>query len=362
MDARLVDLFKKQISLTEWFEAIGHPQTAALREEDAHKHERLGTLNQVIGLPFGKPTRFSGEAVAKRTAAVAAYIKKHGSELCAIRLLPKKPGAPKLRMRGYSVADAAKWFDEQDINPKDYSVDFVPHDSPQWATIFTVGDRGIFGEVKRGNPSQLTQGVYDDAAPTSFSYDFTNWHFDGKLAGAQEHLAHVVSLILVADAAKRQLLTDKLGAKFAANYLQGYFETSTSDDFGVWFVDYNRLLGDLYGSVTNPTKQQALVRGRTGSPGKATGNVRIVPPEALTRTKLTKADILVCAMTTPDYIPLMQQAAAIVTDLGGVLSHAAIVARELKKPCVTGTKNATSVLTDGQRVCVDADAGSVVPA
>ncbi len=359
MDSHLTELYKKQISLTEWFEAIGHPEAAALREEDAHKHERLEVLHRVIGLPFGKPTRFSGEAVGKRAAPVKTYLKEHGRELCAIRLIPKKPGVPKLRMRGYSVADAAKWFDEQKIDPKDYDVDFVPHDNPHWATIFTVGSRGIFGEIKRGNPSQLTQGVYEDTPPTSFSYDFTTWHFDTDLPGGKAHVAELIALLHIQSAAKRQRLAEELKAEFAGDYLKGYFETSTSDDFGIWFIDYNRLLGEMYGEVAQASGQPALVRGRSGSPGKATGTVRIVQPGDVATAKLKKNEILVCTMTTPDYVPLMQQAAAIVTDLGGVLSHAAIIARELKKPCITGAKNATTLLKNGQKVTVDADSGTV---
>ena len=55
----------------------------------------------------------------------------------------------------------------------------------------------------------------------------------------------------------------------------------------------------------------------------------------------------------------MQKAAAIVTNRGGILTHAAIVARELGKPCVIGTKNATKILKDGDEVEVDADKGAV---
>ncbi len=64
-------------------------------------------------------------------------------------------------------------------------------------------------------------------------------------------------------------------------------------------------------------------------------------------------------MTTPDYVPLMQCAVAVVTDLGGILSHAAIVCRELRKPCIVGTKVATQVLKDGDLVEVDTERGIV---
>lgn len=62
-------------------------------------------------------------------------------------------------------------------------------------------------------------------------------------------------------------------------------------------------------------------------------------------------------MTTPDYIPLMIKASGIITDKGGILCHAAIVARELNKPCIVGTENATAVLKTGDEVMMNATEG-----
>ncbi|MDD1444202.1 PEP-utilizing enzyme, partial [Dolichospermum sp. ST_sed3] len=64
-------------------------------------------------------------------------------------------------------------------------------------------------------------------------------------------------------------------------------------------------------------------------------------------------------MTRPDFVPLMKKAGAVVTDAGGILSHAAIVSRELNKPCIIGTEVATNILKDGDIVEVDADKGIV---
>jgi len=75
--------------------------------------------------------------------------------------------------------------------------------------------------------------------------------------------------------------------------------------------------------------------------------------------KFKKGDVLVSPMTEPGYLPIMKQASVFVTDEGSVLCHAAIVARELKKPCIIGTKIATKVLKDGDFVEVDADRGMV---
>jgi phosphohistidine swiveling domain-containing protein len=75
--------------------------------------------------------------------------------------------------------------------------------------------------------------------------------------------------------------------------------------------------------------------------------------------KVKKGDILVSDATTPDFLPAMNKATGFITDEGGITSHTAIVAREMKKPCIVGTKIATQVLKDGDLVEVDADKGIV---
>lgn len=70
-------------------------------------------------------------------------------------------------------------------------------------------------------------------------------------------------------------------------------------------------------------------------------------------------DVLISTATTPSIVSAMKKAAAIVTDEGGLTCHAAIVSRELKIPCIIGTKIATKVFKDGDRVEVDATKGIV---
>lgn len=99
------------------------------------------------------------------------------------------------------------------------------------------------------------------------------------------------------------------------------------------------------------------VLGSIAFAGKARGVARIILDPA--RQQFRDGEVLVTGMTRPEYLPLFRRAAAVVTDAGGVLSHAAITARELKKPCVIGTKIATQVLEDGDLVEVDAERGVV---
>ena len=100
------------------------------------------------------------------------------------------------------------------------------------------------------------------------------------------------------------------------------------------------------------------VSGATAFPGIVKGRVKIVFSKN-DLAKIDKGDVLVASATTPELLPAMYKAAAFVTDAGGITSHAAIVAREMKKPCVIGTRFATKILKDGDMVEVDANKGIV---
>lgn len=104
-----------------------------------------------------------------------------------------------------------------------------------------------------------------------------------------------------------------------------------------------------------------LVAGTPASRGRAEGPVRIIrgPDEF---GQLRSGDVLVCPYTNPSWTPLFQRAAAVVVDMGGLGSHAAIVAREYGIPAVMGTGTGTGILAEGQRVVVDGSEGTVVSA
>ncbi|MFH0870388.1 MAG: PEP-utilizing enzyme [archaeon] len=100
------------------------------------------------------------------------------------------------------------------------------------------------------------------------------------------------------------------------------------------------------------------IKGQTAYPGKVKGKVKIVNVAA-DMAGFKDGYVLVSRATNPSLIPVMERCSAMITDLGGLTCHAAIVARELKKPCVVGTKIATKVLKDGDMVEVDANLGMI---
>jgi phosphoenolpyruvate synthase/pyruvate phosphate dikinase len=107
-----------------------------------------------------------------------------------------------------------------------------------------------------------------------------------------------------------------------------------------------------------PEVQEQSFKGYAASQGVYKGTVKVVRGID-DFAKVTKGDILVCKTTTPPWTVLFTVAGAIVTDAGGILSHAATVAREYKLPAVVGTKVATSMLKDGDQVTVDGTNGVV---
>ena len=101
-----------------------------------------------------------------------------------------------------------------------------------------------------------------------------------------------------------------------------------------------------------------ILTGLGASPGTASGNVAVVR-QLDQLDKVGEGDVIVTEMTTPDMVPAMKRASGIVTDEGGMTSHAAIVSRELGVPAVVGTSNASKQLEDGQRITIDGDKGTI---
>ncbi|MCI4373748.1 MAG: phosphoenolpyruvate synthase, partial [Thermoplasmata archaeon] len=104
--------------------------------------------------------------------------------------------------------------------------------------------------------------------------------------------------------------------------------------------------------------EKPLVRGFGASPGIASGVARLLRG-AEEMDRIQAGEVLVTTMTTPDMVPAMSRASAIVTDEGGMTCHAAIVSRELGVPCVVGTREATKKIAEGSTITVDGKTGQV---
>ena len=100
-----------------------------------------------------------------------------------------------------------------------------------------------------------------------------------------------------------------------------------------------------------------IIKGTIANKGKVRGKVRIMLSPF--HQDFKKGEVLVTYETTPDFLPVMSKASAFITEIGGITSHAAIVAREMGKPCIISVKNVTNILKGGDLVEVDANSGIV---
>jgi pyruvate,water dikinase len=124
-----------------------------------------------------------------------------------------------------------------------------------------------------------------------------------------------------------------------------------------WAADPNRR-SDYYDERAKPAKPDDTITGFPGAAGVVEGTARVLrtPEDA---AQLRDGEILVTTVTNIGWTPVFPRAAAVVTDVGAPLSHAAIVARELGTPAVVGCGNATMLLNSGDRVRVDGSNGTV---
>jgi phosphoenolpyruvate synthase/pyruvate phosphate dikinase len=354
-----------QPSITEWFAAIGEVSDSnVFREEDNKKVDKLETLFQTISLPYERPVRWEAVDAVKPSNEFEIFLKEHGTELCAFRLVPKRDDLPKIRNRGLTIQRCYKeWFVKQSIKFEDYILYICPHtEKLLWSTIFVVKEDMLFGEIIRGMHNQLTQGETTETT-IRFQYDYKNWTWSVRDKEAKEIIKQTIKKINVTNKSTQNKLQKTLSSTFSYNYLLGYFETTVWPGDILYFIDYNRLLPKYIPTPSPLTisekNDETLIRGAVAYPGIVRGKVVIVNEDTINSVVFAKGDILVCDNTDVRYLPLMKKAGAVVTNRGGILSHAAIIARELKKPCIIGTIKATKELKNGDKVEVDANRGTI---
>jgi pyruvate,water dikinase len=171
---------------------------------------------------------------------------------------------------------------------------------------------------------------------------------------------------LTEERSKSPVLTDYEIKRFAdyAVKLEEHYKSPQDTEFAVES-------GELYIVQTRPVTTlekkegketegmgEPILAGNAAAPGIGSGTVRIVH-DLQELVKIKKGDVLVTEMTNPDMVVAMQKCAAIITDEGGMTSHAAIVSREMGIPCIVGTEKATKELKDGQEVTVNGYTGKI---
>lgn len=174
----------------------------------------------------------------------------------------------------------------------------------------------------------------------------TAWGSGGRSA-SREHWAPII--------AKRRAIYEKLAAWDAPPAL-GVPPTEVNEPFTVmlWGITTDSVQGWL----ESGDGDGASLRGQPGSPGVVEGPARVVRT-VQELEQVQPGDVLVCPATSPAWSPVFSRVAATVSDVGGVMSHTAIICREYGLPAVVGTGNAVARVKEGQMVRVDGDTGVV---
>jgi len=187
---------------------------------------------------------------------------------------------------------------------------------------------------------------------------------DKKIALVRAGSGSIEEVKLTEQRSNQQVLTDGEIQRLAdiAMSIEKHYKKPQDIEFAIedhaLYIVQSRPITTSAKKTGKELEGKVLLQGSGASPGIASGKVRIVKIMN-DLEKVKKGDILVTEMTNPDMVVTMQKSSAIITDEGGATSHAAIVSREMGIACVVGTKNATSLLKDGQIVTVDGSNGKV---
>lgn len=347
-------------SLTEWMEKIHLHNILEFRHEDNTKYNRLKQLCSTIDIKYNVPTDVAIMDVVNETSAFQKICEQKKNTKCNWRLIPRAPVFPKLRIRAVTFEGGYEWFKQQKINPSHYErLEIIKYsDHIALSSIFLINNYGIWGEVIKGDLWQLAYGIYKKR-PSSFSFDFKKWEISNSDTGMLKLIKDAIAPLYIDDETEREKLRKTLNADFTNHYLNGYYEFIIWPGEDALFMDYNRV---IYRQLKNINFRNihtfSKMGGTCASPGMAYGKVKIIKDPS--HNDIEIGEILVCDMITMEYIDLMQKAGAIIVEQGNVLSHAAIISRELKKPCIVMAKDITKKLKTDDEIFVNADNGTIV--
>ncbi len=350
---------KKVPSITEWLSEINYKQLDVFRREDAEKRDRLELLNKIIGLPYLKAYKFTLSEVLNHSIRFEKLLSASGNTKFLFKLLPTYSKLPKLRTRDKNLKHCVQWLKKQKIDDDKYKIEIVPIDKNEKnSAVFCVNKNGIWGEIINGPIWNFSKGTYKKQ-PTIFSFDFKNWYFSSHNKLTEKFIKKAIKKIKIKKNSQVKALKNKIDIEITSqNYLQGYFECiQRSND--LLFVDYNRRLFKIIEkSLTTISHGIDLLHGTCLGPGKATGKAVIIK-NLNKKINFPNGSIIICHTANFEMLPYLKKASGIITERGAVLSHAAIVCRELNMPFVAHVKNATEKIKNGQKIFIDADKGIV---
>lgn len=343
--------FKEHWTLSQWLAESSRAD--ALIREDAGKRERLEVLRRQAGIPSVAVVRHPYGELLDGSAALKDLIRQADTDPYALRLNPIDGGEVH-RERGRPVTELIEWARGLALPREAYEGVFERHVDSVASAIFVCSATGVWGEFHDGPLLELNRGTVDG--------DLTQFNvaWEAPTVSLPALVRQAIDALTIVDSNIRDHLVAECYSQFSGSHLLGYFEVISDDAERMWFVDYNRLLVEdapARPGLASGRETEADLRGQTGSRGSGRGPVVHAPDAG---PKATNGQyVLVASATRPDLVDIMSRSEAVVTEVGGVLSHAAIACRELGIPCVVGVKGARDALPEGTEVAVEADQGTI---
>lgn len=350
-------------SITDWLKLINISRSHIISIEDNNKYDRLKILNSTIDLPYTPASKLFLDDILHNTENFKMALKKFEKKECTLRLVSHDNKLSKIRKKGGLLKNNLKWLYKQKLFEQNYTVEIIPRCSNvKWSAIFIVDDNIIWGEIIKGGISQLVKGKHK-SKPTVFSYDYKNWNFSKTNHNLEEEIIKkAIKKIKIDNKKIRFTLKQKLNSSFTNDsYLKGYFEFTVWPKEGFKFVDYNRQQAkifkgfDVWDSIKRKGEE---LRGTCANQGIVKGKVKIIKDPKKTKG-FKNGDVLVCKMMDINYLPLIKKCAAIITEEGNILCHAALISRELNKPCIIQVKNITKKLKNNDKISINAKWGEI---
>lgn len=353
------EYFRGHAGLGEWLRSGGSERADEFAVEDLTKTDRLQVLRGAIALPTVPTVKFAAERVLARGEDFVEFEHLATGRPYALRLRRQNGAGTLARNRGLPIPELVEWAASQGSAIETCIFEFEQHVEAERAVTLIVGVAGVSLEATEGSLAQLSKGLVEDSTTYVGQGDPAEVSDGASTEQMRDFLRRVLGHLVVADEAQIAMLHE-LGVPVSGWMLDGYFEAILADE-EIYFVDYNRMLAGIAPDVLpleSTASDGAILRGRVGSPGMVTGRARLVledvPPPAL-----MAGDIIVARFTSPDLAPLMASASGVITEIGGVLSHAAVLCRELHLPALVGATNALQLIAEGDVITLDASHGEV---
>ena len=360
---------KSSNPLTEWFIDLKKIGVEPANYEDflnkeLSKFQHLEKMHADVGIPIPEYFTFDCRDFRDGSTNLSSFFEHSSTGKFSIRAEPKKDQANKLptqRKHGISKEECYKFVESLDDEVDKYVIRIWEWDLPLYSGIMVVNHDGIFMEIAEGIHMQLSQGwlnkntlmhawmIFSDPHSASFNFDFKD--------NVVERLAYDIASFIKPG----KPVSDY---KTVNGYIIGSYDFMYYQSLGIRFNDHNdsKIFTDLalksLPLSIEPNAASADITGLGACSGKVSGRVRVAK-NVQDAMSLEKGEILVTEMTSPEYVPYMSYAKAIVTDYGGILCHAAIVSREINIPCIVGTVDATKRLKTGDEIYMDASKGFI---